>query len=145
LGDREHRAFNGLTNRRDVMGQRQPATTFEDLEVWQKAHQLVLETYQQTSAYPDTERFGLVSQMRRSAVSVPANIAEAFGRTSLGDKGRFLGISQGSLQELRYFYILSKDLNYLDTLEAMDRFEQIGRMLSSYSATIQRKRTKPSQ
>jgi four helix bundle protein len=122
------------------MEKQPPAQRFEDLMVWQKAHELVLHTYQQTADYPKSELYGLVSQMRRAAVSVPANIAEAFGRTELGDKSRFLGISQGSLQELRYFYILSRDLKYSDQPGPVQPFDEIAKMLGSYSATIKNRR-----
>lgn len=122
------------------MEHRPKATKFEDLMVWQKAHQLVLNTYRATGAYPDTERFGLISQMRRSAVSVPANIAEGFGRLALGDKARFLEISQGSLQELKYFYILSRDLSYHENPKAIDACDEVGRMLTSYANQVRRSR-----
>lgn len=122
------------------MEHRPKATKFEDLMVWQKAHQLVLNTYRATGAYPDTERFGLISQMRRSAASVPANIAEGFGRLALGDKARFLEISQGSLQELKYFYILSRDLSYHENPKAIDACDEVGRMLTSYANQVRRSR-----
>lgn len=91
----------------------EPISRFEDLGVWQKAHQLVLAVYRLTRTYPDAERFGLVSQMRRSAVSVPANIAEGFKKRGTADKLRYYNIAQGSLEELRYYLILSRDLCYL--------------------------------
>ncbi len=89
------------------------AERFEDLEVWKKAHRLVLDIYNITRNYPAEERFGLVSQMRRSAVSIPANIAEGFKKRTLRDKSSFYNIAQGSLEELRYYLMLSKDLKYL--------------------------------
>ena len=70
---------------------------FEDLSVWQKAHELALMVYRMTARFPRVEQFGLVSQMRRAAVSVPANIAEGFKKRSRPDKVRFYNISQGSL------------------------------------------------
>ncbi len=85
---------------------------FTDLVVWQKSHQLVLEIYKITQNYPAEEKFGLVSQMRRAAYSIPANIAEGFKRMSAKDKIRFYNIAQASLSELSYFLILSKDLKY---------------------------------
>ena len=124
------------------MESRPKATRFEDLVVWQKAHQLVLHTYRQTSSFPDTERYGLVSQMRRSAVSVPANIAEAFGRIAAGDKVRFLGFSQGSLQELRYSYLLSNDLNYTDDHDAAPVCEEVSKILSSYIRQVRQNQNK---
>src|SRR5437868_14937008 len=89
-----------------------PAQSFRDLIVWQKSHTLVLEVYKLTRRLPREELFGLVSQMRRAAVSVPANIAEGFKRRGKSDKARHMNIAQGSLEELQYFVILC-DLSYL--------------------------------
>lgn len=75
---------------------------FEQLDVWQAAHALVLEIYRFSRILPSEERFGLVTQMRRAAVSIPANIAEGFKRHSAKEKVRFYNISQGSLEELKY-------------------------------------------
>jgi four helix bundle protein len=83
---------------------RQPARKFQDLVVWQKAHRFVLAVYQLTSAFPKSEVYGLVSQLRRAAVSIPANIAEGFKKTGKADKTRFLNIAQGSLEESRYYF-----------------------------------------
>ena len=85
---------------------------FEQLEVWQEAHKLVLMVYRVTKKFPSDERFGLVSQMRRAAVSIPANIAEGFKRRGIQDKIRFYNTSEGSLEELKYYFILSKDLDH---------------------------------
>lgn len=90
---------------------------FQDLEVWQKAHQLVLATYRLTKQYPDDEKYGLISQMRRAAVSVPANIAEGFKRHGQADKTRFYNTSESSLEELKYYFILSHDLGYAGNLD----------------------------
>ncbi|MDQ3331145.1 MAG: four helix bundle protein, partial [Planctomycetota bacterium] len=89
---------------------REPARRFEDLIVWQKAHALVLTIYRTTESFPRTETYGLTSQLRRSAVSIPANIAEGFRKRGRSDKARFLNISQGSLEETRYYLILARDL-----------------------------------
>ena len=91
---------------------RPPARSFEDLIVWQKAHQLVLSVYRLTESFPAKEMYGLTSQFRRAAVSVPANIAEGFKKRGKPDKARFLNIAQGSLEECRYYLILVSDLNY---------------------------------
>lgn len=89
---------------------RPPAKEFRDLIVWEKAHGLVLSVYRHSESYPKSELYGLTSQMRRAAVSVPANIAEGFKKKTLPDKARFLNIAQGSLEECRYYLILAKDL-----------------------------------
>jgi four helix bundle protein len=91
----------------------QAAKKFEDLAVWQKAHALVLRVYTMTRGFPKEELFGLAAQMRRAAVSVPANIVEGFYRTGWSDKARFMNVAQSSLEELRYYFILSRDLGYL--------------------------------
>lgn len=114
------------------------AERFEDLEVWKKAHQLVLETYKITRAFPVEEKFGLVSQMRRAAVSIPANIAEGFKKRTLKDKSHFYNISQGSLEELRYYLILSVDLGYSkDNKDLISLSEEVGRMLYGLIKSIQ--------
>jgi len=108
---------------------RQPAQSFRDLEVWQKSHSAVLEVYKLTRRLPKEELFGLVSQMRRSATSVPANIAEGFKRKGKPDKARHMNIAQGSLEELRYFFILCGDLSYLPADAMGDRLDEVARML----------------
>lgn len=95
--------------------QRQPARNFQDLIVWQKAHQLVLSIYRISKGFPREEIYGLTSQFRRAAISVPANIAEGFKKKGRLDKVRFMNVAQGSLEECRYYLILSSDLEYGDT------------------------------
>ena len=105
--------------------------SFEKLEVWKHSHALALLVYSMTRALPVEERFGLQAQMRRAAVSVPANIAEGFKRRGLKDKARFYNIAQGSLEELRYYLMLCNDLNYLIGVEKLRRtMEEIGKMLT---------------
>ena len=86
---------------------RKPAKSFQDLLVWQKSHQFVLGVYGLTKNFPRSETYGLTSQFRRAAVSIPANIAEGFRKRGKADKVRFLNIAQGSLEECRYYLILS--------------------------------------
>ena len=86
------------------------AKSFEDLLVWQKAHAYVLDVYKITEGFPKSELFSLTSQMRRAAVSIPANIAEGFKKRGPRDKVRFLNTGQGSLEESLYYLILSNDL-----------------------------------
>jgi four helix bundle protein len=85
------------------MSERASARTFQDLLVWQKAHQFVLEVYRYSAEFPRSELYGLSAQLRRAAVSVPANIAEGFRRRGKPDKARFMNIAQGSLEECRYY------------------------------------------
>ena len=110
--------------------------TFRDLRVWKKAHELVLEIYKLTDGFPKQEMYSLTSQLRRSAVSIPANIAEGHKKSGLADKVRLLSIAQGSLEETRYYLILAQDLAYGNTLEMESKIDDIGRMLYGYSKTI---------
>jgi four helix bundle protein len=116
------------------------AKRFEELIVWQKAHQLVLAIYRLTKDFPREEIFGLTSQFRRAAVSVPANIAEGFKRATIPDKLRHLNIAQGSLEEVRYYLILSHDLKYGETLDLRDDSGEVGRILEGYMKTLKTKR-----
>lgn len=112
------------------------ATGFETLLVWQKSHEFVLKTYQMTQQFPDSEKFGLTSQLRRAAVSIPANIAEGYGKRSSADKARFYNIAQGSMNECRYYLRLAKDLGYAQTEQLTDQLNEIGRMLNSYTRKV---------
>lgn len=113
--------------------------SFQDLGVWQKSHAIVLSIYQMTNNFPKSESFGLTSQIRRAAVSVPANIAEGFKRNGLADKIRFYNISQASLEEVRYYFILINDLGYAQTKVLLKDIDEVSRMLSSYIKTIRNK------
>jgi len=113
-----------------------PARSFKELVVWQKAHQFVLDVYRFTRAFPADERFGLTSQIRRAAVSVPANIAEGFPKRSAADKSRFFNIAQGSLEEVHYYLILAKDLEYGDPAKLLEKYSEVGRLLSGYARKI---------
>jgi four helix bundle protein len=115
---------------------RKPAKTFQELVVWQKAHQLVLSVYQFSKDFPKSEIYGLTSQIRRSAISIPANIAEGFKKKGKTDKCRFMNIAQGSLEECRYFLILSKDLEYGNSDNLINKLEEVSKLLESYSNTI---------
>jgi four helix bundle protein len=112
--------------------------TFQDVEVWRKAHAWVLKIYAFSGRFPLDERFGLTSQLRRAAVSVPANFAEGFKKLGLADKVRFYNIAQGSLEECRYYLILASDLGYGDTFELMNSLDEVGGMLEGYSRAIRR-------
>lgn len=115
---------------------RPPAKSFQDLLVWCKAHDLVLAVYGLTAAFPKPETYGLSLQIRRSAVSVPANIAEGFRRRSRTEKARFLNMAESSLEETRYFLILARDLGYGDTAPLTTALEEVSRLLHAYSAAI---------
>ena len=93
--------------------------SFTDLTVWQKAHELSLLTYKLTAGFPKAERFGIVSQLRRASASVPANIAQGYGRRTTRELLRSLQIAAGEVEEVRYFLILSRDLGYV-TAESFD-------------------------
>jgi four helix bundle protein len=88
--------------------------SFKDLECWQQAHEFVKTVYAVTKDFPEDETYGLTSQFRRAAVSIAANICEGYRKLSRADKLRFLNISQGSLEECRYYIILSHDIEYID-------------------------------
>ncbi|HJN45317.1 MAG: four helix bundle protein [Vicinamibacterales bacterium] len=113
-----------------------PAETFQDLVVWQKSHQFVLQLYRHSADFPKSEIFGLTQQLRRAAVSIPANIAEGFKRRGRTDKARFMNIAQGSLEETRYYLILAKDLGFLDTRKLLADLEEVGRILGAYRRTL---------
>ncbi len=115
---------------------RQPAKSFQDLIVWQKAHQFVLSMYRLSESFPKNELYGLTSQARRAAVSIPANIAEGFKKKSKLDKARYLNIAQGSLEESRYYLILAKDLNYGDTSINMSLLEEVSKLLQAYLSSL---------
>ena len=83
---------------------------WKDLLVWQKSHQLVIDIYSTTNSFPDAERYNLTDQLRRASTSVPVNIVEGHSRNSKKDFQRFLYISRGSLEEVRYLILLAKDL-----------------------------------
>jgi four helix bundle protein len=110
---------------------------FEQLEVWQVAHRLVLDVYKATGELPKDQRFGLIAQMQRAGVSVPANIAEGFKRRTPADKVRFYNIAQGSLEELRYYFILCRDLGYKIDYELLTgQAERVGRMLTGLIKSV---------
>jgi len=115
---------------------REPTKTFEDLLVWQKAHSFVLIVYRISGTFPKHEIFGLSSQFRRAAVSIAANIAEGFRKRSNADKIRFYNIAQGSLEECRYYLVLTKDLDYSDTSEAKLLLQEVSKLLEAYSHGI---------
>ena len=112
---------------------------FKQLRVWQKAHQVTLEIYRVTSRFPQTELYGLTSQMRRCAVSMGSNIAEGRGRDGDPDFGRFIQIAAGSAAELEYQLLVARDLGYLPESEYTklnSNLAEVGRMLISLRGSV---------
>jgi four helix bundle protein len=101
-----------------------------------KAHEFVLAVYRLPESFPDREKFGLSHQMRRAAVSIPANIAEGFGKPSQSEKARFMNIAEGSLEECRYYLILTHDLGYGQTESLAATLEETSRLLNAYTRAI---------
>ena len=117
---------------------RETAKRFTDLIVWQKAHKFVLSVYRFTSGFPKEEIYGLTSQLRRAAVSIAANIVEGFKKTGTADKIRFLNISQGSLEECRYYLILANDLSYGNTDVLAKQIDEVAKLLAAYSNAVKK-------
>jgi four helix bundle protein len=114
---------------------------YSKLEVWRRSHQLVLALYHCTDAFPATERYGLSTQLRRAASSVPTNIAEGSKRVSPNDYAHFLNIAEGSLSETEYLLLLSRDLGYIAQDAARNYLTEISellRMLHALRKTVQR-------
>jgi four helix bundle protein len=110
---------------------------FEQLDVWQGAHSLVHQVYRITWSMPSDQRFGLISQMQRAAVSIPANIAEGFKRRGRADKAHFYNVAQSPLEELRYYFILCRDLGYkLEYDSLAEQADHIGRMLNGLIRSV---------
>jgi four helix bundle protein len=114
----------------------EPTKRFNELFVWQKAHQFVLGVYSVSSSFPKEEIDGLTSQFRRAAVSIAANIAEGYAKKGKADKLRFFNIAQGSLEECQDYLLLTKDLNFIYDLKLDDLLEEVSRLLNSYSRSI---------
>jgi len=117
---------------------------FTDLKVWQRSHAITLDLYRLTATFPDAERFGLTSQIRRAATSVPSNIAEGSKRTTRKDYARFLNVAEGSAAELEYLMILAKDLgliapNRSDKL--CEEIQEIARMLFAFRKKVESTRS----
>ena len=113
-----------------------PAKIFQDLLVWQKAHKFVISVYQMSQTFPKSEIYGLSSQFRRAAVSIAANIAEGFRKRGRADKLRFFNISQGSIEESRYYLILTEDLGYSDVSKIKPLIEEVSKLLDAYMHSI---------
>lgn len=118
--------------------------SYRDLVVWQKAMELVSAVYKLTRTFPDSERFGLASQIQRAAVSIPSNIAEGQGRLATKEFRQFLGIARGSLKELETQLLISIDLTYAgaeDVADCLGLTDEIGRMLNALIKALERRQT----
>ena len=121
-----------------------PVRSYRDLRVWQQAMDLVEATYRVTKRFPSSERYGLVTQLRRAAVSVASNIAEGHAR-SLGDYLRHLLVSRGSLSEMETQFIVSTRLGILPAAEAeslLQSCDQVGRMLGGLRKSLRVRRSR---
>lgn len=117
--------------------------TFKGLLVWQKSMDLARLVYETTASYPSEEKFGLVSQLRRCAVSIPSNIAEGHGRDRFNERVHFLYISSGSSNELETQIILSRDFGFIDEVafQELTRLnDEVSKMLSSLIYTLKHRR-----
>lgn len=119
---------------------------YQELVVWQKAMDLVESIYKATTSFPNTEVYGLTSQLRRAAVSIPSNIAEGQGRNTTRDFLHFLSVAQGSLRELETQVLIAQRLGYIKTPEGttlMDVTSEVGRLLSGLCNSLQNKLKHP--
>ena len=115
---------------------------FKDLNVWQKSYKICIELYKLTRSFPNEEKFGLTSQMRRAAISVPSNIAEGYGRKTIPDYVRCLYIAYGSICELETQSLLSGDLNYLNETDQkilLEKIKEVERMLMALIKSLEDK------
>ena len=116
---------------------------YKDLIVWNESYEQVKEIYKITKDFPDLERYGLISQMRRASVSVPANIAEGYGRKHPKEYNQFISIALGSCNELEVYFLLSKDIGYIDEAtknRLMEKNLNIGKMLSALRTAIEKQK-----
>ncbi len=115
---------------------------WSELKVFKKAHSLTLEIYKLTENYPKNEMFGIILQLRRAAYSIPVNIVEGKSRKNTKELIQFLNIANASLEEVRYFLLLSKDLHYIDNekySKLESECETISKMLNSFIKTLKKK------
>jgi four helix bundle protein len=116
---------------------------YRDLVVWEKAHLLTLAIYKNTRAFPNDERFGLTSQMRRASASIAANLAEGCGRRSDGEMGRYIQIAMGSGAELSYHLLLARDLGFLEISSYQCLDADLGAIMRMMSSLSNRVRSRP--
>ena len=119
--------------------------SYRDLHVWQRAVELVEEIYRVSAAFPDQEKYGLTSQIRRAAVSVPSNIAEGYGRRRTGHYVHHLDIANGSLKEVETQLIIAGRLHFIEKEQAQQAWsllQETGKMLTSLTRSLDHKRRK---
>jgi four helix bundle protein len=112
---------------------------YQSLKTWQRAHALTLRVYQITGGFPPSELYGLTSQLRRAAASIPANLAEGAGRNTQPEMSRFSRISLGSANELEYHLLLARDLDYIrreEHAEVDEEVKRVKRMLARFISTL---------
>jgi four helix bundle protein len=113
-------------------------SSFRELQIWQKGKSLCILLYSITKPFPDDERFGIISQIRRAAVSIPTNIAEGHGRNSNADFSRFLHNSLGSIREIETLIEICVELGYLsDGSVILGQLDEIGKMTSSFICKLE--------
>ena len=120
-----------------------PVRSYRELIAWQKAIDLVPAIYECTRSFPDCERFGLTSQLRRAAVSVPSNIAEGQGRASTGEFNQFLGHARGSLLEIETQVFIARNLGFTATGDGellLAKCAEVGRILNGLMSSLRRKK-----
>ncbi len=109
--------------------------TFQSILAWQKAHEFTKLVYEITKDFPEDEKYGMISQFRRAAVSIGANIAEGYKKLSKADKLRFLNIAEGSMAECMNYIILSRDLDFINDIQyerQKEAIENAGKLLTAY-------------
>ncbi|MBA7506219.1 hypothetical protein ES706_04900 [subsurface metagenome] len=114
---------------------------FRDIKIWQRAHNFVLKVYKVTKPFPQEEVYGLTSQIRRAAASVPTNIAEGCGRNTDAELARFMEIASGSASELDYLLLLAKDIGLLAEngyVELLTELTEIRKMLTTFIKTVRK-------
>lgn len=118
--------------------------SYKNLAFWRKAHEFVLLVYKLTNSFPNDEKFGLTSQLRRAAVSIAANIAEGYRRIGDKDKIKFFNYSQTSIDECSYYLLLAKDLQFSDSKilnQSEEKLGDVSKLLNAYVRTIKNKTT----
>ena len=135
--------FSHYLNRKGVLlANKSSIKTYMDLDVWKISHELVVKIYKLTRDFPKDETYGIISQLKSAASSIPANIAEGNGKQYLKEYIQFLYISKSSLNETRYFLLLSKDLGYIRNNkyeEVIEQLNRIEKMLMGLINSLKRK------